>query len=546
MIIWARAPHSAAALFLFVSCLVAGLQALHATHRARAGTWALSALSFKDLSSDKIPHWLLQTCEKLGFHEPTNVQQEALPSIFEGRDVVLQAQTGSGKTLAYGLPVLSSIDASRAAIQAVIVVPTRELGLQVSAVLKQLSTGSPERIMIMTVVEGSKNRRQQLWATAEPPHVVVGNPKALQRLVDLGRLRLNSVSFVVLDEVDAILISPETRQDLHKLLSQKLSNSYQSVELENLLDDEAAGGLQESLVYTNLAKDHRDITASQSQYRSSRQTIMCSATIPQRQHFASTCLKNGWTETLPLLVHVSAAELVPKQVKHEHIEVPAEQRLAVLRYVVAKELSAHLDQGGGGFRAIVFTDEDDQQLQQQQQQQQNTVDLELIKKACESGLKRDENKASGTVSILREDSSLDERASSLLAFREGAASILLCSGLAARGIDVPETSHVVMLDLPDNVNEYVHRAGRAGRMGRPGKVITLSAPGQDFVVARFSNELGVTIKKRSVRLTSKPSMVDTAVPEDAAPEKATQADPPAKKATSIFSLRRKRGEEKEK
>jgi len=494
--------------------------------------------------------WLLQNCEKLGFLEPTSVQQEALPSIFEGRDVVLQAQTGSGKTLAYGLPVLSSIDASRAAIQAVIVVPTRELGLQVSAVLKQLSTGSPERIMIMSVVEGSKNRRQQLWATAEPPHIVVGNPKALQRLVDLGRLRLNSVSFVVLDEVDAILISPETRQDLHKLLSQKLSNTYQSVELENLLDDEAAGGLQESLVYTNLAKDHRDITASQSQYRSSRQTIMCSATIPQRQHFASTCLKNGWTETLPLLVHVSAAELVPKQVKHEHIEVPAEQRLAVLRYVVAKELSAHLEQGGVGFRAIVFTDEDEQQqLQQQQQQQQNTVDLELIKKACESGLKSVGDKASGTVCILREDSSLDERASSLLAFRQGAASILLCSGLAARGIDVPETSHVVMLGLPDNVNEYVHRAGRAGRMGRPGKVITLSAPGQDFVVARFSNELGVPIRKRSVRLTSKPATGDAQDDkhEDAAPKEPSQADPPAKKASAIFSARRrKRGEEKEK
>lgn len=73
--------------------------------------------------------------------------------------MVLQAQTGSGKTLAFGLPVLSKLDASRAAIQAIVIVPTRELGLQVSTVLRQLASNSPNRIMVMSVMEGSKNRR---------------------------------------------------------------------------------------------------------------------------------------------------------------------------------------------------------------------------------------------------------------------------------------------------------------------------------------------------------------------------------------------------
>lgn len=77
--------------------------------------------------------------------------------------MIIQSQTGSGKTLAYCLPIVSRIDASRSAIQAVIIVPTRELGLQVTAVLKQLAHGAPEKIMIMSVVEGSKNRR---WIAA--------------------------------------------------------------------------------------------------------------------------------------------------------------------------------------------------------------------------------------------------------------------------------------------------------------------------------------------------------------------------------------------
>ena len=54
--------------------------------------------------------------------------------------------------------------------------------------------------------------RQQLWATAEPPHIVVGNPRSLQKLVDNGRLRLNSVNFIVIDEVDACLLKTETKK----------------------------------------------------------------------------------------------------------------------------------------------------------------------------------------------------------------------------------------------------------------------------------------------------------------------------------------------
>lgn len=84
--------------------------------------------------------------------------------ILDGKDTVVQAQTGSGKTLVYSLPILAKVDASRASIQAVIVVPTRELGLQVAAVLKQLSHGSPEKILVMTVIEGSNNRRYTVYS----------------------------------------------------------------------------------------------------------------------------------------------------------------------------------------------------------------------------------------------------------------------------------------------------------------------------------------------------------------------------------------------
>jgi hypothetical protein len=68
--------------------------------------------------------------------------------------------------------------------------------------------------------------RQQLWAAAEPPHIVIGNPTSLQHLVTLGRLRLRSVSVVVVDEADACLRGDGDRRDLHLLLSRKLSNTF--------------------------------------------------------------------------------------------------------------------------------------------------------------------------------------------------------------------------------------------------------------------------------------------------------------------------------
>ncbi len=456
-----------------------------ALKRLRAST---DGVSFRELCGEEFPEWLSSSCNNLGFFQPTVAQEMALPRIFEGNDVILQSHTGSGKTLAYSLPILSMVDPSRAAIQAVIVVPTRELGQQVSAVIKQLAQRSPKKIMVMTLVEGSKNRRQQLWAVAEPPHIVVGNPRSLQKIVDMGRLRLNAVNFVVLDEVDACLIDSDTRRELHELLSKKLSNTYQTV--ESVLGDTQAGALQENLVYTNQAKDDRELKAKRESYRNSRQTILCSATIPQRQHFAETCFKNGWTEQLPEVVHVSAGALVPSQIKHEYIPVADNhERLSMLRYVISKEAASL---GKENFQCIVFGSDKDLQ------------DGSGVKKAALSGLKKAgyETAQQGPtcpVRVLAEGLSLDERAEVLSAYRDGAAPVLLVNpGMASRGIGGPATRKVGMRALPESHDDYVHQAGRTGRFGREGKVTCFTQGSQDFVVERYSNEIGVDIVKRKL------------------------------------------------
>eukprot|EP01041_Mallomonas_annulata_P002173 gene2173-4224_t len=408
--------------------------------------------TFRQLYSKSIPKWLLDRCESVGFVSPTLVQELTLPVIFEGKDVVLQAQTGSGKTLAFSLPILSKIDATRAAIQAVIIVPTRELGLQISGVLRQLASAAPEKILIMSLMDGSQNRRQQIWAVAEPPHIIVCNPKSLQRLVDNGRLKLGAVSYLVLDEVDASLINSDSRRDIHNLLSRKLSSTFQTESDSQLLTT-----MQENSVYKDHTKDQRDINMLKDQYNIRRQTIMCSATIPQRQHFASQCKQNSWTDTVPELIHVSSKDLMPKQIVHEYIECDENLRLPWLSQV----------------KNININDKEDK----------DTV-----------------NSLKENILFLSEDLNLDDRADAIGVMRESSSSILVCTDVAARGIDLPAVSLVLQLNLPDKVDNYLHRSGRAGRLGRPGRVVTMTSTEEAFVVQRYGNELGINMNKRVLKL----------------------------------------------
>eukprot|EP01032_Pedospumella_encystans_P015133 gene15133-17333_t len=509
--------------FLLVVVLIVHLQACYSLRvSTRPSLFVKRAPKVRKIETfqdfPKIPTWLKGNLKKLGFITPTDVQKRALPTIFAGKDVVVQAHTGSGKTLVYSLPILSCVDASHSAIQAVIVVPTRELGLQVAQVLKELAAGAPKKIGIMSVVEGSKNRRQMLWATADPPHIVVGNPKALQRLVDLGRLRLNAVDMVVLDEVDACIIEPTTKKELHKLLSRNLSKTFLSLE-EALLDEDPT-----DIIYKDHVKDHLDSMGlgENTKYHLERQTIMCSATIPQRQHFAASCFKNGWTATVPELINVSEDQLVPPQVVHMHIPCSAELRLPCLAAVLKSELrngttnvisagkidvSDYDDDKADCIvytkQAIVFVDEREAHLIDtyaygaiKTLEKMSTAGAHEIEDSkstssnTKSVHKRKAIEQQSRVGVLLESMSLEARARVLDNFRYGDSQVLVCTDMAARGLDIPSTTLVIQMSLPNRIENYIHRAGRTGRLNREGKVISFTHPEEDFVVQRFSNELG--------------------------------------------------------
>ena len=135
-----------------------------------------------------------------GFDTPTPIQHQVIPGALEGKDVVGIAQTGTGKTLAFGIPMVQRIGKYKG--QGLILVPTRELALQVEEAIKQIGTPLGLRV---AVVIGGVSQHPQVRALRNNPHVVIATPGRLDDLMKQGHYSLNKVSIITLDEADRML-----------------------------------------------------------------------------------------------------------------------------------------------------------------------------------------------------------------------------------------------------------------------------------------------------------------------------------------------------
>ena len=443
---------------------------------------SLSDETFQNLYKDHLPEWLLEKCTECGWIKPTLIQQRALDTLFieQPNSVVIQAQTGSGKTLTYLLPLLAKLEA-RAAIQAIIVVPTRELGLQVAKVAKRLAS---RKFMIMSILQGSQHRRQRAWAWAETPHVVIGTPTELLDMVQYAGLpRINSVEYVVVDEVDACLVhksgaslgsgSSTSSTSLHQLLSKYLSPTY--------LEEEE--DISDTLSALPMGDDASKKPRRRFRYR---QTVFCSATIPQHRYFLKQCKANQWTLEEPVFVCTSPGESLPPTLQHGFMVCNSkEKKLATLRRIIQKLL--YQRQG----KALVFCDFSRPMGEMAQVIANDTGGLVFQ----EGKLDRADSSASVVVSVLRIEDSLSQRSGATDVFAESSEffRIMLTTDLAARGLDLEGITHVIHFDLPPDADTYLHRSGRAGRLGRRGQVISILTPDQEFVLERLANALTVDI-----------------------------------------------------
>jgi ATP-dependent RNA helicase DeaD len=161
---------------------------------------------------------LLKAVHSLGFTTPTPIQQSAIPDLLEGRsDLVGLAQTGTGKTAAFGLPMLQLIDPRKAMAQGVVICPTRELCVQITADLKRLACYlKPLEIVPVYGGAGMANQIRQIKRGAQ---LIVATPGRLLDLMHRGVVPTSQIRFVVLDEADE-MFTMGFQEDIDEILKQ--------------------------------------------------------------------------------------------------------------------------------------------------------------------------------------------------------------------------------------------------------------------------------------------------------------------------------------
>ena len=327
-----------------------------------------------------------------GYDTPTPIQEQAIPHLLDGRDLLGIAQTGTGKTAAFSLPLLDFLAGDplpRIAKQpsALILTPTRELAAQIG---QNLETYGRYLDLRFAVIFGGVGQSPQVKQLRQGVDVLVATPGRLLDLMDQGHVRLDSVEVFVLDEADRMLdmgFLPAVRRVLAKL-----------------------------------PKD--------------RQSLLFSATMPPDiVAIAHSVL------TDPVRV-----EVAPPATTVERIA----QRIMLVEKGDKRDLLLHVIEQPGMDRVLVFT------------RTKHRADR----------IARHLKRAGVDAAAIHGDKGQGARERALDGFRSGSIPVLIATDIAARGIDVPEISHVINFDLPNVPESYVHRIGRTARAGRSGEVVS--------------------------------------------------------------------------
>ncbi|XP_054805821.1 DEAD-box ATP-dependent RNA helicase 58, chloroplastic isoform X3 [Prosopis cineraria] len=360
--------------------------------------------TLREICEARVPQHILDRMEEIGYVLPTDVQKQALPSLLSGRDCILHAQTGSGKTLAYLLLIYSIVNTAKSVVQALVVVPTRELGMQVAKVARIL-VATPTEVeeehnscTVMALLDGGTLRRHKSWLKAEPPMIVVATVGSLCHIIERQFLKLETVRVLVVDEVDFIFNSSTQVSSLRKLLT----------------------------LYSSC---------------NNRQTVFASASIPQHRRFLHDCVQQKWTKNDVVHIHVSPVEPMPSRLHHRFVVCHRNKKQQTLLSLI------QYDAPNSG---IIFANEQSEKSKRAGNASSTSLLIDFLKTSYQGSL---------DILLLEEDMNFYSRAVSLLEVRKGVGYLLVATDIASRGVDLPEMSHIYNFDLPRTAIDYLHRAG---------------------------------------------------------------------------------------
>jgi superfamily II DNA/RNA helicase len=329
---------------------------------------------------------LKQNVERKGYVHPTKIQNQAIPHILDGKDLLGLASTGSGKTDAFLIPILDKIAKDRSQ-KCLIIVPTRELASQIQDEFRDLSKNTN---LYATLVIGGQSARKQIDQLRRNPQFVIGTPGRLKDLYQRHVLKLEQFNNIILDEVDRML-------DMGFI---------------------------------------PDITFLVSKLKQEKQALFFSATMSD------------------------AAEKVANKILRNPVRVQVEKE-SPLRNIDQDIVKYQSNQQKFGILTDLLT--------------KDQFDKVLIFSRTKRGadrLTRDLRQGGFRADAIHGDKSQNKRSRALDSFKNNQLDILVATDVASRGLDIPNVSHVINYDEPENFKTYIHRIGRTGRIGKKGNALT--------------------------------------------------------------------------
>jgi ATP-dependent RNA helicase DeaD len=350
------------------------------------------------------------------------IQEQAIPPLLEGRDVIGQAHTGSGKTAAFSIPMIEKLDASKPYVQALVVVPTRELAVQVTEEFNKLAKYAG--LKAYPIYGGQSITPQIERLSKRTPQVIVATPGRLIDHIERETIDLQDVRVIILDEADRML-------DM------------------GFIDD---------------------VDYILRQLPSRNQIALFSATMPEEiRRLSSRYMRR------PVEVLIDSDEISLESIEQRYVLVDERNKFnSLVEYLRRNGISSGIIFCGMKFRT-----------------------QRLAEKLQAAGFK---------AAPIHGDLSQNQREHAMRNFRSGHIELLVATDVAARGIDVPEVSHVINYDVPQDPLTYFHRIGRTARAGRNGQAVTFVTESE---YPDFSRIVGMT----EVPITKLTGLLGEGVPE---------------------------------
>jgi len=361
---------------------------------------ALARPLFSDLG---LSEEVLRAIDDMGYRHPTPIQEQAIPYVLMGRDVMGTAQTGTGKTAGFTLPMLDILSGSRARARmprSLILEPTRELALQVAENFVQY--GKYLKLTHALII-GGESMSDQKDVLNRGVDVLIATPGRLLDMFDRGSILLTDTRLLVIDEADRML-------DMGFI---------------------------------------PDVERIVSMLPKTRQTLFFSATMgPEIRRLADAFLTN------PKEIAVSRAASVATTITEGLALVAEHDKREALRRLIRSQNVQN---------ALIFCN--------------RKRDVDILYKSL--------TKHHFDAGALHGDMAQTVRFSTLEKFKANELRLLVCSDVAARGLDIGGLSHVFNFDVPIHAEDYVHRIGRTGRAGLEGKAFTIASPDDRHAVEQI-------------------------------------------------------------